>query len=421
MDYEDRDKEIIKDAFIEDMEKIDEMEETEEVLEKVKEIGEEENRTAQKPTFYREVIEKKPKKWGKMAIAIALAIGLAFGSAFGFIADNIMDDMNGKNVVYATEGTKFNYTIDKTVSPVVPIAKKVSPSIVAIKIKKNVRDFFGDSYQSEGTGSGIIIDNNGHIVTNNHVVEGSNDIVVVLKDGKELAAKIVGRDGQTDLAVIKVEEKNLPYVELGDSSTLEVGELAVAIGSPMGTEYAGSVTAGVISGLDRKIFIGDKNMTLIQTDAAINPGNSGGALVNSEGKVVGINTLKLIESKVEGMGFAIPINEAKPIIQQLIENKKVSRPYMGITGSTIDAQTAKQYSVPQGVLVRDVVKGSGADKAKLQRGDIITKIDDKKVDTIEQLVEIIRNHKVGDTLKVEVYGELNRYRTIEVKLTESSN
>ncbi|MDD2482321.1 MAG: trypsin-like peptidase domain-containing protein, partial [Lutispora sp.] len=252
MDYEDRDKEIIKDAFIEDMEKIDEMEETEEVLEKVKEIGEEENRTAQKPTFYREVIEKKPKKWGKMGIAIALAIGLAFGSAFGFIADNIMDDMNGKNVVYATEGTKFNYTIDKTVSPVVPIAKKVSPSIVAIKIKKNVRDFFGDSYQSEGTGSGIIIDNNGHIVTNNHVVEGSNDIVVVLKDGKELAAKIVGRDGQTDLAVIKVEEKNLPYVELGDSSTLEVGELAVAIGSPMGTEYAGSVTAGVISGLDRK-------------------------------------------------------------------------------------------------------------------------------------------------------------------------
>lgn len=421
MDYEDRDKEIIKDAFIEDMEKIDEMEETEEVLENVKEIGEEENITAQKPTFYREVIEKKPKKWGKMAIAIALAIGLAFGSAFGFIADNIMDDMNGKNVVYATEGTKFNYTIDKTVSPVVPIAKKVSPSIVAIKIKKNVRDFFGDSYQSEGTGSGIIIDNNGHIVTNNHVVEGSNDIVVVLKDGKELSAKIVGRDAQTDLAVIKVEEKNLPYVELGDSSTLEVGELAVAIGSPMGTEYAGSVTAGIISGLDRKIFIGDKNMTLIQTDAAINPGNSGGALVNSEGKVVGINTLKLIESKVEGMGFAIPINEAKPIIQQLIENKKVSRPYMGITGSTIDAQTAKQYSVPQGVLVRDVVKASGADKAKLQRGDIITKIDDKKVDTIEQLVEIIRNHKVGDTLKVEVYGELNRYRTIEVKLTESSN
>jgi len=402
MDYEDREKEIIEDVLIEDVEEIEAIEE-------------------ETPSFYREVIEKKPKKWGKMAIALTLAIGLAFGSAFGFIADNIIDDMNGKNIVYATEGTKFNYTIDKTVSPVVPIAKKVSPSIVAIKIKKNVRDFFGDSYQSEGTGSGIIIDNNGHIVTNNHVVEGSNDIVVVLKDGKELAAKIVGRDGQTDLAVIKVEEKNLPYVELGDSSTLEVGELAVAIGSPMGTEYAGSVTAGIISGLERKIFLGDKNMTLIQTDAAINPGNSGGALVNSEGKVVGINTLKLIESKVEGMGFAIPINEAKPIIQQLIENKKVSRPYMGITGSTIDAQTAKQYSVPQGVLVRDVVKGSGADKAKLQRGDIITKIDDKKVDTIEQLVEIIRNHKVGDTLKVEVYGELNRYRTIEVKLTESSN
>lgn len=396
MDYEDR-KDINEDVSMED---IDE---------------------AEKPTFYREVIEKKPRKWGKAAIALALTIGLAFGSAFGFIADNIMDDMSGKNVVYANEAAKYNYTIDKTVSPVVPIAKKVSPSIVAIKIKKNVQDFFGYQYQSEGTGSGIIIDSDGHIVTNNHVVEGSNDLIVVLQDGKELNAKIIGRDAQTDLAVIQVEEKNLPYAELGDSSNLEVGELAVAIGSPMGTDYAGSVTAGIISGLNRKIFLGDKNMTLIQTDAAINPGNSGGALVNSQGKVVGINTLKLVESQVEGMGFAIPINEAKPIIQQLIENKKVSRPYMGITGSTVDEKTAKQYNVPQGVLVRDVVSGSGAHKAGLLRGDIITKIDDKKIDTIDQLVELIRTHKVGDTLKVEVYGELNRYRTIEIKLTESSN
>ncbi|MEA4961825.1 S1C family serine protease [Lutispora sp.] len=420
MDYEDIRKDINEDVPIENTEAADmtgEMYECEESIEY--EVQADENEV--KPAFYREVIEKKPKKWGKTAIALALAIGLAFGSAFGFIADNILDDMNGKNIVYASEGAKYNYTIDKTVSPVVPIAKKVSPSIVAIKIKKNVRDFFGDSYLSEGTGSGIIINAQGHIVTNNHVVDGSNDIIVVLKDGKELPAKIVGKDAQTDLAVIKVEEKNLPYAELGDSSTLEVGELAVAIGSPMGTDYAGSVTAGIISGLDRKIFVGDKNMTLIQTDAAINPGNSGGALVNSEGKVVGINTLKLIESKVEGMGFAIPINEAKPIIQQLIENKKVARPYLGIQGSTVDAQTAKQYNVPQGILVRGVVQGSGAEKAGLRIGDIITKIDDKKVDTIEQLIEIIRGHKVGDVLKVEAYGELNRYKTIQVKLTESSD
>lgn len=226
---------------------------------------------------------------------------------------------------------------------------------------------------------------------------------------------------QTDLAVIKVEEKNLPYAELGDSSTLEVGELAVAIGSPMGTDYAGSVTAGIISGLNRELFVGNRSMKLIQTDAAINPGNSGGALVNSEGKVVGINTLKLVRSQVEGMGFAIPINEAKPIIQQLIENKKVSRPYLGITGQTIDEKTAKQYDVPQGVLIRQVIEGSGADKAGLVRGDIITKIDDERVTTIEQLQKIIQKHKVGDVLKVEAYGELNRYKTVEVKLTESDN
>lgn len=424
MDYEDRkDIDIDQDVSEDIVDVMEEMEEKTEETEYREAEAEnpEENIAVEKPNFYREVIEKKPKRWGKAAIALALAVGLAFGSAFGFIADNIMDDMSGKNVVYANEAGKYNYTIDKTVSPVVPIAKKVSPSIVAIRIKKNVRDFFGFTYQSEGTGSGIIIDGEGHIATNNHVVEGSNDLIVVLQDGRELPAKVVGRDAQTDLAVIKVEEKGLPYAELGDSSTLEVGELAVAIGSPMGIDYAGSVTAGIISGLNRKIYVGDRNMTLIQTDAAINPGNSGGALVNSEGKVIGINTIKLVESQVEGMGFAIPINEAKPIIQQLIENKKVSRPYMGITGSTIDEKTAKQYNVPQGVLVREVVPGSGADKAGIVRGDIITKIDDKKIDTIDQLVELIRSHKVGDILKVEIYGELNRYRTAEVKLTESES
>jgi len=380
----------------------------------------EENIEYSKPVFYTEVIEKKPKRWGKAAIAITLAIGLAFGSAFGFIADNIIDGLD-KNTVYASQENQYNYVIDKTVSPVVPIAKKVLPSIVAIRIKQSVQDFFGFTYESEGNGSGIIIDNEGHIVTNNHVIDGSDKITVILHDGRELSAKVVGRDAQTDLAVIKVDEKNLPYAELGDSSKLEVGELAVAIGSPMGTDYAGSVTAGIISGLNRELFVGNRSMKLIQTDAAINPGNSGGALVNSEGKVIGINTLKLVRSQVEGMGFAIPINEAKPIIEQLIQNKKVSRPYLGITGQTIDEQTAKQYDVPQGVLIRQVVPGSGAEKAGLVRGDIITKVDNERVTTIEQLQKIIQSHKVGDVLKVEAYGELNRYKTVEVKLTESDS
>ncbi len=365
----------------------------------------------------------KAKKWGKTALIVMLIVGLTAGTFLGYITDNIVDRINDKNSVYAFQGQEeTEYSIDKTVSPVVPIAKKVLPSIVAIRIKQTYRDFFGQVYDSEGNGSGIIIDAEGHIATNNHVVENSNDIIVVLNDGREIPAKVIGKDAATDLAVIKVDEKNLPYAELGDSSKLEVGELAVAIGSPMGTDFAGSVTAGIISGLNRKVPVGDKSMTLIQTDAAINPGNSGGALVNSAGQVIGINTVKFIESRVEGMGFAIPINEAKPIIKQLIENKKVSRPILGIQGQTIDKKTADQYQVPQGVLVVSVYSGSGAEKAGLQRGDIITKIDDKTINTIEEVIEIVKNHKTGDVLKVEVYGNiLNRYRTVEVKLTESQD
>ncbi|NMA04175.1 MAG: PDZ domain-containing protein [Clostridiales bacterium] len=370
--------------------------------------------------FHKEVIEKRPKKWGRMALIMIFILGLTLGTVLEYVADNFIGYLRGQNIIYAAEGQKYNYIIDKTVSPVVPIAKKVSPSIVAIKIKKAYRDWFGSRYESESTGSGIIIDAEGHIVTNNHVVENSNDIIVVLNSGKELSAKVVGRDAATDLAVIKVDEKNLPYAELGDSSKLEVGELAVAIGSPMGTDYAGSVTAGIISGLNRKVPVGDRPMTLIQTDAAINPGNSGGALVNSEGKVVGINTVKFVENRVEGMGFAIPINESKPIIQQLIKNKKVYRPYLGIQGQTIDKETAKQYNVPRGVLVVAVIKGSGAEKAGMERGDIITKIDGKTINTVEELIEIVRGHKLGDVLKVEVYGSLNRYRTVNVKLMESN-
>lgn len=368
------------------------------------------------------VERSKIKKYGKLALIVMLIIGLSLGTSIGYLADHIIENMQKKNSVNAIneeQETQTNYKIEKTVSPVVPIAKKVLPSIVAIRIKQTYRDFFGRPYDSEGTGSGIIIDAQGHIATNNHVVENSNDIIVVLNSGKEVPATVIGRDPATDLAVIKIEEKNLTYAELGDSSKLEVGELAVAIGSPMGTDFAGSVTAGIISGLNRKVPIGDKSIALIQTDAAINPGNSGGALVNSQGQVIGINTIKFVENRVEGMGFAIPINEAKPIIKQLMENKKVIRPMMGIEGQTISEDVAKQYNVPQGVLVRTVYMGSGADKAGLEQGDIITKVEDKKVTSIEEIVDIVGKHKVGDTLKVEVFGKLDRYRTVDVVLTEA--
>ncbi len=373
-------------------------------------------------TFYREVIERKPEKSSRKFIALVLALGLGLGTIFGYGIDNFLPSPGSDvNNVYAAavDNTKIVYS--GTVSPVVPIAEKVSPSIVAISLKTRTRDFFGRIFEGQGTGSGIIIDKQGHIVTNNHVVEGADDIIVILHDGKELEATLIGRDSQTDLAVIKVDSDNLTVAELGDSSALKVGELAVAIGSPMGTEYAGSVTAGIISGLNRTVSIGDDSIKLIQTDAAINPGNSGGALVNSEGKVIGINTIKFAETRVEGMGFAIPINEAKPIIEDLINNKKVLRPFLGIQGITISKEEAEQFQLPQGVGVRVVIPGSGAEAAGIRRGDIITKIDDKKVLTIEDLIAEIQKHKVGDTVKIEVYNQANEYKTLTVKLTASND
>ena len=373
-------------------------------------------------TFYREVIERKPEKSSRKFIALVLAIGLGIGTIFGYGMDNFLPNpgSNANNVyAAAVDNTKIVYS--GTVSPVVPIAEKVSPSIVAISLKTRTRDFFGRIFEGQGTGSGIIIDKQGHIVTNNHVVEGADDIIVILHDGKELEATLIGRDSQTDLAVIKVDSDNLTVAELGDSSALKVGELAVAIGSPMGTEYAGSVTAGIISGLNRTVSIGDDSIKLIQTDAAINPGNSGGALVNSEGKVIGINTIKFAETRVEGMGFAIPINEAKPIIEDLINNKKVLRPFLGIQGITISKEEAEQFQLPQGVGVRVVIPGSGAEAAGIRRGDIITKVDDKKVLTIEDLIAEIQKHKVGDSILVEVYNQGNEYKTLRVKLTANND
>ena len=372
--------------------------------------------------YYREVIERKPEKSPKKFIALVLAAGLGMGTIFGYGIDNFLPNPGSDaNSVYAAgvENTKIVY--DDSVSPVVPIAKKVSPSIVAISLKTRSRDFFGRIYEGQGTGSGIIIDNQGHIITNNHVVEGANDIIVILNDGTELEATLVGRDSQTDLAVIKVDPANLVVAELGDSSKLEVGELAVAIGSPMGTEYAGSVTAGIISGLNRKVSVGDNSIKLIQTDAAINPGNSGGALVNSEGKVIGINTIKFAETTVEGMGFAIPIDEAKPIIDNLISNKKISRPYLGIQGITLTKEDAEEYKLPQGVYVSDVIAFSGAERAGIKKGDIVTKLDGKRVLTIEEVIGIIQKHKVGDVVEVEIFDQLDKYRTISVKLRESSD
>jgi len=309
-------------------------------------------------------------------------------------------------------------------------ANKVLPSIVGITVQYTVNSpYYGYTMQATGTatGSGVIISEDGYILTNNHVVNTSsnysfyqvseaNKITVKLyNDETEYEAQIIGKDETTDLAVIKIDKNNLPAATLGDSDSLQVGEFSMAIGSPLGMES--TVTAGIISATSRTITSDGKNYTVIQTDAAINSGNSGGALVNSKGEVIGINTLKLSGSGIEGIGFAIPINSTKTIYEQLISNGKVKRPYIGISGRDVDEETAKKYELVEGIYIISVEQFSAAEKAGLKSYDIITEIDGKQIKTMDELNEIKNTHKIGDTITLKIFRD-KEYKEINLTLGE---
>ncbi len=308
------------------------------------------------------------------------------------------------------------------------VADKAGPSIVGIRMTVTLPDrvFFEGPGESKAEGSGVIISENGYIMTNYHVVQYADPeqdsskvttLEVFLPDGRQARAEFIGGDKRSDLAVIKTNIKNLPVAELGASSKLKVGNPAVAIGNPLGLEFAGSVTFGVISALNRVLAIENRSMTLIQTDAAINPGNSGGALVNSEGKVIGINSVKITLEGVEGLGFAIPINDAMPIINELIEVGCVrGRPYIGISGQIITEAMAKYYNVPTGYYIRRVVPGSGADKADLRKGDILTEVDGKRITNMKNLSSLLGKYKAGDTIDIVIH---RRGKDITLELTFS--
>ncbi len=311
----------------------------------------------------------------------------------------------------------------------VGVAAKVQPSIVAISVEYSVNSIFSRNPQTAtAKGSGIIISEDGYILTNNHVVtssssssfyeiEEANKVTVKLyNDSNEYEAKIIGTDSQTDLAVIKIEKDGLTAAELGDSDAVQVGEFAMAIGSPLGLDN--SVTAGIISAVNREVTDNDGNKyNTIQTDAAINAGNSGGALVNSKGQVIGVNTLKLSGDDVEGVGFAIPINSTKNIYEQLIEYSKVKRPYIGIGGRDLDEENAKRYNLVVGVYVYSVDEFSAAEKAGLKVGDVIIKADGTKITTIDELNEIKNKKQIGDTIKL-VINRNGSEKEISVTLQE---
>lgn len=311
----------------------------------------------------------------------------------------------------------------------IKVASDVLPSIVGISVKYNVTTFFGTT-EAAATGSGIIISEDGYIVTNNHVIASENSssyysileatgISVTLYGEKtEYPATIVGSDAYTDLAVLKIDCEGLVPATLGDSDSVQVGEFAMAIGNPLG--MTSTVTTGIVSALNREIESDDGTVYVtIQTDAAINSGNSGGALVNADGKVIGINTLKLGGEGVEGMGFAIPINSAKSVIDQLIEFQTVKRPALGITATAITEDQSKRYNVPVGVYVESVEKDSSADEAGLKVGDIITELNGKAVTNVTELNREKNNYKIGDEITLKVYTSKSKdYKDIKLTLKE---
>ena len=287
------------------------------------------------------------------------------------------------------------------VKDVSDVVQKVRPSVVGV-----ITESF-QTYSTSSTGSGIILSEDGYIVTNNHVVEGGDSIAVTLDDGETYAAELIGTDVKSDIAVLKIDAQDLPAAEFGDSSQVEVGEAAIAIGNPLGLN--GTVTAGIISAVDREIQVGSSNMVLLQTDASINPGNSGGALLNEYGQVIGVNSAKISSEDSEGLGFAIPSNTVGPIVEELIDKGYVSgRPLTGISGRNVSALTAAFYNIPQGILVDQVAPESDAAAKGLTAGDVIIGVDDIRVENISDACTLRDEHQAGDTMKLTFYRQDGR-------------
>jgi serine protease Do len=310
-------------------------------------------------------------------------------------------------------------------SAIVAAAARVSPAVVQITSVAGIDPNDVSSLPDKGVGSGVIFDANGWILTNRHVVSGSDKITVALKDGRTFTGKIYGIDTLTDLAIVKIEATGLPVAPMGDSSALQVGQLAIAIGSPLGT-YTNSVTSGIVSALGRQITIGNSSLNnLIQTDASINPGNSGGPLVDGKGTVIGIDTATA--SGAQGIGFAIPIDIAKPLLQQALAGEKLARPWIGIRYQAITPALVKEHSLPidHGALVGPGQDGTGASlpaitpdspasKAGIKDGDIVTSIEGMTIDTEHPLDSIITRFAPGRTVTVEV---LRGGSTVKLQVT----
>ena len=353
---------------------------------------------------------QQPKRTGLGGILLAAMFGSVLGAALiAFIAVRfwIPDAVGAIPDTIFLPGTQQSLPYSQRDLPeyqdtaVVRAAERVVPTVVGITNRAMVYDMWhGRSVLRErSTGTGVIIDANGYIVTNNHVIEGAHEISVTLSDGEEHEARLIGADPATDLAVIKIDKDGLPVAHFGDSETLAVGETAIAIGNPLGIAFSQSVTRGVISALERTIDINEHDFKFIQTDAAINDGNSGGPLVNLNGEVIGINTAKIKIAGVEGMGFAIPAKTVKYITRDLIVHGRIIRPWVGVFhGGDVNEALAAELGLPvdYGVLVQDVAANSPASAAGIRRGDVIISIAGKRITGFNDLRSTIFEQSVGD-------------------------
>jgi serine protease Do len=297
---------------------------------------------------------------------------------------------------------------------------RVLPAVVSITTRQIERDQFDEPVVTPGLGSGIIVDRRGYILTNDHVVEGVEQIKVALADERTFRATLVGRDPFTDLAVLKIEGPNLPVATLGDSDRLAIGETVVAIGNPLWIQGGASVTTGVVSGLGRSTEQEGLPVlhNLIQTDAAINPGNSGGPLLDLAGRVIGINTAVI--ASAHGIGFAIPINSVKPVMKALIAGGRIGRTSLGLLAVSLTPQLAYVYDLPveRGALVRRVERGGPAERAGLEPGDVITGADGRPVRDLHHLHELLAHRKLGESLPLRVWRE-GRTFTLTAELEEA--
>lgn len=338
-------------------------------------------------------------------------------------AGGLNNDSSGEQASLTTDSPEIGGKapgIDYSQSPIIQIAKEVGPTVVGVAVSQQTPSLgYGVEEREYGYGTGFIITADGYIVTNNHVISGSHKIMVTLSDGKDYEARLVGTDVTTDLAVIKIEASGLVPGALGNSDELQVGETVVAIGNPLGSELAGSVTSGIVSALNREISTNSFSQKYIQTDAAINPGNSGGPLVNLKGEVIGINTLKTylagyddygVPIGTEGIGFAIPITSARPLIEQLITKGSVERPGIGITCLVDLTNAYNPEGAPEGVTVIKVSSDGPADLAGIEPHDIITSIEGTPVKTVEELTGKIQSYKVGDELNMTVWRAGQEYK-----------